>query len=383
MAASPDTSKDERTRWKHVTEPGNTLSKKPGAEQSISGIRTTHALVLVGLLVACGAGEAPLTPVSASPPSGADVVSPAEVEDRAGRDVEGTPGVGPDDASLPTGTEDVTEETSFAWVQEPLDIPRVQYLTFESALLGGPVGVHVFVPVPYDLDENRRFPVLYWLHGSGGGRGGVRPLALEFATAMQEGLVAPFLVVFLESPPLSLWVDAVGGAPVESFYVQELVPFIDETFRTVAGPEGRWLEGFSMGGFGALRYALRHPGVFGSVSSLAAGPLSPDLSDAPRIREGEDQELLDELFGGDLETYTTRHPWTLVETMEAGTLDGTVLRLAIGAQDNSSPNKVRFHEHLVDHGVDHDFFLVPGVGHQTQRLLEGLGDERWTFYPQP
>lgn len=379
-----------------MTDTTRRLPTTPAPPQPRPELRPASTFALLGLLAllgACGAGDGPVDPtVSASP---TDATAPPEAApptspERSGESADSAPsalpgtgsGSGPG-ASAASGTGAPSADPPFEWVQEPLDIPRVQYLTFESALLGGPVGVHVFVPVPHDLDEERRFPVLYWLHGSGGGRGGVRPLALEFATAMQQGLVAPFLVVFLESPPLSLWVDAVDGAPVESLVVQELVPFIDETFRTVAGPEGRWLEGFSMGGFGALRYAFLYPEVFGNVSSLAAGPLSPDLSEAPRIREGEDQALLDDLYGGDIETYIAQHPWALAEGLEPGALDNTVLRLAIGALDNSSPNKVVFHEHLEELGVDHDFFLVPGVGHQTQPLLEGLGEARWTFYPQP
>jgi S-formylglutathione hydrolase FrmB len=297
------------------------------------------------------------------------------------------------DASTETGSDDVASgeladvgdasegAARFAWVQVPLDVPRVRYLTFESGLLGTTVGAHVFVPAPYDRDEVTRFPVLYWLHGSGGGRDGVRPLTAELSAAMQRGQIAPFLIVFVESPPLSLWVDAVDGDAVESVYVTELVPWIDEQFRTVADPSGRWLEGFSMGGFGALRYAFLYPDVFGHVRSLGAGPLSPDLSEVPRIREGELEALLDDLYGGDLARYTADHPWTLAERHVVEERPLPELHLAIGALDNSSPNKVRFHEHLVALGVPHEFTLVPAVRHAVLPLFEGLGEARWSFYP--
>lgn len=343
------------------------------------------AALLVCWTSACGDGQSAPGPSTSGDNAGSNSAS-ADMDSTRGTQAFATDGPDQTDAltAAPTTTDaEASDPEPFDWVQEPLDIPRVQYLTFESALLNTAVGVHVFVPPSYDELTETNFPVLYWLHGSGGGRDGIRPLTVEFAGAMQQGVVDPFIVVFLESPPLGLWVDAVDGAPVESLYVGELVPFIDATFRTIDTPEGRWLEGFSMGGFGALRFAFLHPATFGHISSLAAGPLSPDLSEVPRVREGDVEALLDDLYGGDIERFTAAHPWTLAEELEDGALDNVALRLAIGSADNSSPNKVRFHEHLEGLGVPHTFTLVPGVGHRTLPLLEGLGEARWSFYPQP
>ena len=70
----------------------------------------------------------------------------------------------------------------------PSNAPRVQYRAFTSAVARATVSYHVYTPVQYDSEPTRRFPALYWLHGSGSGLAGVPmesmlgagPLDLDF-----------------------------------------------------------------------------------------------------------------------------------------------------------------------------------------------------------
>ena len=55
----------------------------------------------------------------------------------------------------------------------------------------------------------------------------------------------------------------------ETYHVGQLIPWVDATYRTVAARRGRAVAGLSMGGFGALSYAVRHPGTFAAVSSYS------------------------------------------------------------------------------------------------------------------
>ena len=59
---------------------------------------------------------------------------------------------------------------------------------------------------------------------------------------------------------------------METIILKELVPHIDETYRTLASRQGRLIEGFSMGGYGAARLAFKHHEIFGAASILARGP---------------------------------------------------------------------------------------------------------------
>lgn len=73
----------------------------------------------------------------------------------------------------------------------------------------------------------------------------------------------------------SFYVDSpVTGNWSQAIYV-DLVTAVDRSYRTLAAPESRGIAGFSMGGFGALDLAMRHPDVFGSVYALSPGLFAP------------------------------------------------------------------------------------------------------------
>ena len=62
--------------------------------------------------------------------------------------------------------------TSLEWVTAAAEGPGVSFHTMGSEARGGPVSFHIYVPPDYAADPDRRFPVVYWLHGSGGGVSG-------------------------------------------------------------------------------------------------------------------------------------------------------------------------------------------------------------------
>ena len=131
------------------------------------------------------------------------------------------------------------------------------------------------LPAAYDREPQRRFPVVYWLHGSGGGLSGIPPLAAHFDAAIEAGKTPPFLVVFVNGLINGMYVDwRDGSVPLETVIIKELVPHIDATFRTIATREGRMLDGFSLGGYGAARLGFKHPELFRAVSMLVRGRCS-------------------------------------------------------------------------------------------------------------
>lgn len=169
------------------------------------------------------------------------------------------------------------------WVTPEIKAPSVSFHTFESAAAKATVSYHLFTPAAYEREPERRFPVVYWLHGSGGGLPGIPQVAARFARAIEAGKTPPCLVVFVNGMPDGMYVDwKDGSAPLETVIVRELVPLVDVSYRTVAGREGRLLDGYSMGGYGAARLGFKHPGLFRAVSIMGGGPLQENLLDAPR-----------------------------------------------------------------------------------------------------
>ena len=259
---------------------------------------------------------------------------------------------------------------------------RAEFHTFESKAAKAKVSYHIYTPEVYATESERRFPVLYWLHGSGGGLQGIVPVSAWFDAAIREGKIPPMLIVFPNGLASSMWCDSKDGSvPMETIVIRELLPHIDATFRTVAAREGRIIEGFSMGGYGAARLGFKYPQLFGAVSILAGGPLDLDFA-GPRAtgNPAERERILDSTFGGDLDYYRSQNPITVAQ-QQADAVRGKVrVRMAVGARDNTGPLNRAYSEHLKKLNIAHSFTIVPGVGHETLALLKGLGDANWEFY---
>jgi enterochelin esterase-like enzyme len=273
-------------------------------------------------------------------------------------------------------------DRTLAWVTDEAKAPRVSFRTFYSKSIGGKVSYHVYTPTAYDKPDTR-LPVLYWLHGTDGGIVGVRPMAKLFDDAIQTDKIPAMIVVFVNGLPRRLWADSKNGsAPVETVFITELIPDVDKAFRTVAKREGRILEGFSMGGYGAARLGFRHPDLFAGISILAGGPFDlelrgPRAQQNPRLR----QQLLRDVCGNDLEYFKAISPWTLAETTAAALRDQkTVIRQAVGDRDDTRNLNNQFHERMMKLKIAHEYYELPKVGHDAPAVLTALGNGNGEFY---
>lgn len=267
------------------------------------------------------------------------------------------------------------------WVTPVINAPRVSFHTFDSPAARTKVSYHLYTPAAYDRDPNRRFPVVYWLHGSGGGLPGIRALAARFDAAIEAGRAPPCLVVFVNGLPEGMYVDSKDGAtPVESVIVKDLLPHVDATHRTVATREGRVLEGFSMGGYGAARLGFKFPALFGAVSMMGAGPMQEELVQPPRAGRQRAAEVLAKVFGGDQAYFRAASPRTLAQQNAVLIGAGVLVRQVIGGADETFANNAAFHEHMTRLKIPHEWIVLPGVGHDAPRVLDALGTSNWAFY---
>ncbi len=124
---------------------------------------------------------------------------------------------------------------------------------------------NVYLPDDYDT-SNYAYPVIYLLHGNGGDEASWDEGMRVIDGLIQAGNMSPMIAVAPASGR-SWWVDTLE--PFETATIQDLIPHVDAAYRTVKGRGGRALAGFSMGGYGALRYALAYPEVFGAATILS------------------------------------------------------------------------------------------------------------------
>ncbi|MEY3230785.1 MAG: hypothetical protein RL689_874 [Planctomycetota bacterium] len=267
------------------------------------------------------------------------------------------------------------------WVTPAMEGKGLSQQFFESKATGSRVSYHLYRPAAYDREPQRRFPVVYWLHGSGGGLAGIPQLAKRIDDAIEAGTTPPCLVVFVNGLPNGMYVDwKDGSTPVETLIVQDLLPHVDATWRTNATREGRMLDGFSMGGYGAARLGFKHSSLFRAVSIVGAGPMQEDLLNAPRAGAKRAEEVLRTVYGNDPAFFLAVSPRRMAEEHAATLRSGSLIRVVIGDRDNTLDNNRAFHEHLERLKIPHTWRVVPGVGHDPNGVIDALGDDQWAFY---
>lgn len=138
---------------------------------------------------------------------------------------------------------------------------------FNAAHLEGKeMKFNVILPVDYAKDAERRFPVLYLLHGFYGNYADwcTNTRLADYARPYEEIIIMPdgdnSWYVNSYSDPKQQW---------ENYIIDDLIGYVDSHYRTSASLQGRAIAGLSMGGYGALFLGLKHHEMFRAVASLS------------------------------------------------------------------------------------------------------------------
>jgi enterochelin esterase-like enzyme len=184
----------------------------------------------------------------------------------------------------------------------------------------------VLLPPSYESDRNRRYPVVYALHGYTIGAEQWSkeihvPQTLEgaFAKGARE-----LIVVLPDSKTLhlgSMYSSSVTTGDFERYVAHDVVAYMDSHYRTIADRASRGLVGHSMGGYGASRIGMKHPDVFGSLYIMSPCCMSPRDAAVPFNGTGY-EALADVKTAADLE----KLPF------------GLRAQLAVGAAWSPNPN---------------------------------------------
>ena len=97
------------------------------------------------------------------------------------------------------------------WLMPPVQGENLRYKTFDSKVAGEKVSYLLFLPPDYDTTQDKRYPVVYWLHGIGGSQEGVPTMASRLTKAINDGKTPPMIVVYVNGMIRSSYVDSADG----------------------------------------------------------------------------------------------------------------------------------------------------------------------------
>jgi len=238
---------------------------------------------------------------------------------------------------------------------------EVRTASFHSASLDRDVSIAVQLPPSYETSPQRRFPVVFALHGLFENHlfWERRGLA-AFLDALWEGRKIPeFLVVAVDGGN-SFFVNGPAGR-YEDLVTQDAVAYVESAYRVARGRDHRAVLGISMGGYAALRIALERPQAFGAVAAHSAMLLESIPTPALGAR-GWHMEAFHRVFGDPIDPalWTASDPLALAQRVDPDAVPA--LHFDCGTEDRYGlyAGNEDLHRRLDARRIAHEFALHPG-----------------------
>lgn len=166
--------------------------------------------------------------------------------------------------------------------------------------------VSVYLPPGYASSE-KRYPVIYFLHGFLSDDKMLSPMKELLDYGIEAQKIKPFILVIPDQRTTydgSFYSNTEVFGNWEDFTTYDLVTYMDTHYRTLAKKESRGITGHSMGGYGALKIAMKHPDIFGSVYAISPGALvivreyGPNSDSYSQFSKSETLEELSKTYFG-------------------------------------------------------------------------------------
>jgi S-formylglutathione hydrolase FrmB len=246
-------------------------------------------------------------------------------------------------------------------------------LKVKSTILSKDVEYSIYLPADYET-SNRRYPVLYLLHGytddeTGWTQFGEAHLIADRVT--QSGDAAPMIIVMPDAG-VTWYVNSYDGkVNYEDFFIKELIQHIDATYRTRATKQYRAVAGLSMGGYGTMIMATKHPELFSSAAPLSAGVFTDE-----EIMKGDDDmwnNVLGNIFGKrDLagknrltDHYYKNSILKIIETANSEELKKVRYYIDCGDEDFLIKGNMALHAAMIEKKITHEFRVRDGAHNWT------------------
>jgi enterochelin esterase-like enzyme len=245
---------------------------------------------------------------------------------------------------------------------------------FKSAILKQGMKYNIYLPNGYQTSQ-KRYPVLYLLHGYSGSELDWVKIgkADSIANKLTEAKAIPEMIIVMPDGRNDYYLNTFDGKfRYEDYFIKELVPFVDSTFRTKTDRASRAIAGLSMGGYGAALYGLKYPEKF----AVVAGMSSAIRTDAAMVALSD--SLFDSRYEGKLglklrgqnkvnDYYQKNSVLKLMETEAISSLKDTRWYFDCGDDDFLTEGNCALHVLMNKRKIPHEF-----------RVRDGAHD--WTYW---
>jgi putative tributyrin esterase len=218
------------------------------------------------------------------------------------------------------------------------------------------------VILPQDAEGDGPFPVLYLLHGLSDD-----DTIWERRTSVERYVAGMPLIVVMPDGGRGFYTDAVQGPAYEGHIMKDVIGFTERFFPAVRAREGRVIEGLSMGGYGAMKLALKHPEAFCSVVAHSSA------FDVGRRVENHERAAEFRMIFGDDPAGSDNDPFHLAEVIDRKLLPA--IRIDCGTEDGLLDENRAFHRHLEKLRIPHEYAEHPGTHNWAfwdERVQEAL-----------
>lgn len=234
--------------------------------------------------------------------------------------------------------------------------------SINSKLMARRMPYQILLPKNYEIEKQARFPVLYLLHGLSGN------YKNWFEKTKIQDYAAQHRIIIITPEGGDGWYSDSATAPndkYESYIIQELVPEIDKTFRTVAEKRGRAIAGLSMGGFGALKFGVKYPESFALAASMSGYMMAASYQTMDELPRNEwlRKPILAAFGDPSSQTRKENDLFKLLSEMPPEKVSGLpFLYLDCGTEDGLGlvPSNQQLAQILLTRKIPHEYRQLPG-----------------------
>jgi S-formylglutathione hydrolase FrmB len=256
---------------------------------------------------------------------------------------------------------------------------RVDCSAIKSTFLRRQVRYCVILPPSYEIDVNRKYPVMYYFHGLGESEQAITGPFWNIVERLQETKQIGEYLIVTPNAGRSFYINAKSGRQrYEDFLLREFMPSIEKKYRIEADRAHRGVSGTSMGGYGALRLAFKHPELFTAVSAHMAAlyPKVPEeFLDYAELNGGGRFETV---FGTPFdESFWERNTPFYFAKLNAAKIRADKLKIYFDCGDKDDYSfdfgAKKLDEQLTQEKIPHEFHIYPGR-HDPLFVAQHLAD---------